>query len=137
MALVRNRATPEGRSLGKVLARMADVAEERSRAKWPDQQERCQSCAFRSDTLPNGCPDTVWDALKCVAEMRTFMCHQRFDSDGNAIDVCAGWFLAVSKDAPELPHEVKDYLQKHPYSDTIAEQEKAKSLEVTTPTQEA
>lgn len=89
--LVPNRPTPEGRLLGKELARLADKAEDEARKQFPDQPERCQSCAFRANTIPNGCPETVMDALKCVMEGVPFMCHQIRDDDGNCTEMCMGW----------------------------------------------
>lgn len=93
MTLIRNRPTPEGREVGEHLARWADAADKDQRVRFPNMMERCASCAFRAGTLPNGCDETVMDALKCVIEGHDFMCHQ---SKGNS-DPCMGWLLLVSR----------------------------------------
>lgn len=108
-----------------MLAAIADEAERLSKIRFPGMAERCKSCAFRAGTLPNGCPDTVWDALKCVVEMRDFSCHQHFDENGKPIDICVGWLLAVSNHAPQLPQAIKDYVADKPYSDALADTESA------------
>lgn len=96
----RNAPTPEGRSLGAHLARFADRAEEKLRDRMAARNvdkpvpERCQSCAFRDGTLPNGCPTTVMDAVKCLMEGDTFLCHASpVDEAGAHVGVCAGFLL--------------------------------------------
>ncbi len=59
-------------------------------------QERCKSCAYRPGTIPNGCEETIMDAIKCAVEMEPFYCHERFDKDGKPVDLCNGWMIAVS-----------------------------------------
>ena len=74
-----NVATPEGRELGRHMARFAD----QELAGKPDN--RCDTCAFRAgDHLANGSPATQMDALKCVIEGIPFMCHEHDRA-------CAGW----------------------------------------------
>jgi hypothetical protein len=94
MTAVPNRPTPAGRLIGRELARLADKAEAEDLKRFPNQRPRCQSCAFRLGTIPNGCEETVMDALKCVAERVPFMCHQVKDADGNCTELCAGWVAA-------------------------------------------
>lgn len=53
----------------------------------------CDSCAFRLGTLPNRCPQTVLDALECVATGAPFLCHQ----SGKP---CEGWKAARSQSNP-------------------------------------
>ena len=96
MALVRNKPTPEGQALGVELARLTENAKTAVKAVFPDHAEPCQSCAFRAGTLPNGCPETVMDALKCVVTGEPFYCHQGFDVDGKPTKLCAGWVIAMS-----------------------------------------
>lgn len=84
-----SRVSPEGRAMGAQLSRLAD----RSCAALAQQgevDERCKSCAFRVDTVPNGCLQTQMDALKAVVENVPFLCHQN-DRTGS---VCHGWFAA-------------------------------------------
>lgn len=89
--------TPEGIALGKELARLCDVAEVEERKKFPNHAERCQTCAFRAGTLPNGDPITLMDATKCIIEMVPFMCHQYFNKDGSPRDMCAGYALLLGR----------------------------------------
>src|SRR4051812_24548724 len=99
---VPNRLTPEGRKLGAALAQLADKADQELRAKSPEIGERCASCAFREGTVPNGCAETVMDALKCVMEGIPFLCHQVKDGK---VALCAGWYVsqAMLIDKPKLP----------------------------------
>ena len=78
------RVTPEGRVLGENMARLYDVAERRL-GDMADPDERCKTCAFRSGTVPNGCPQTQLDISKCVAENIPFYCHQHRGQ------LCHGW----------------------------------------------
>jgi hypothetical protein len=87
MSMVPNRPTPEGRLLGKELARLADKAEAESVRRFPGTRVRCGTCAFRSGTAPNGCLPTVMDAFKCVMEHVPFMCHESLNNS----DLCMGW----------------------------------------------
>lgn len=95
--LVPNRPTPEGRELGKHLARLCDMADARQRKQFPKMRERCVTCAFRGGTIPNGCPETVMDAIKCVIEGRDFMCHHSpKNGRGGYTEQCMGWFVMVA-----------------------------------------
>lgn len=85
----KNRVTPEGKALGEQLARITDPAI-RALAVEGEPDERCRSCAFRLGTVPNGCPQTQMDAIKCVVEDIPFLCHQH-DRKGWP---CHGWFAA-------------------------------------------
>ena len=86
--LIPNRPTEEGRLLGKELARLTDKAELEAVAKFPNTTVRCRTCAFRLGTVPNGCPGTVMDALKCVMEGTQFNCHEDTSLP------CMGWIAA-------------------------------------------
>ena len=93
--LIRNRPSPEGRALGKELARLADA--EPSVFSYL----RCGTCAFRAGTVPNGCTATLLDAIKCAIEGVPFYCHE--DKAGER--PCAGWIMlrgdgSVSGQAP-------------------------------------
>src|ERR1700676_4700052 len=85
---VPNRTTPEGRALGREMARLCDA----EFAGKPDL--RCGTCAFRAgDHLANGSTETLMDALKCTMEGTPFWCHEH---DG----ACAGWAATISKKDP-------------------------------------
>jgi hypothetical protein len=97
----RSRITIEGQLLGSKLLNLAEskipqlIAEDE-----PD--ERCTTCAFRKDTVPNGCIQTVMDALKAVSEGKPFMCHSKHDF------ICHGYYaarLAVGNKIVKTPWE--------------------------------
>lgn len=93
--LVPNRATEQGHRLGAHMARMCDVA-----AKEAGRDGRCATCAFRAgDHMPNGSPETIMDALKCVLERTPFVCHD----PGRKGTPCSGWLLLRS-DADDRLH---------------------------------
>jgi hypothetical protein len=74
-----NRATEEGRALGRELARLCDGELDGKR------DDRCSTCAFRAgDHIANGSPETLMSALKCVMEGEPFWCHEHDRA-------CAGW----------------------------------------------
>lgn len=88
--MIRNRPTPEGQELGSHLARL-----------FGDVPGRCQSCAFRAGTIPNGCPTTVMDALKCLLEKVPFTCHEDKSDDPR---LCAGYAAMLDENPPvEVP----------------------------------
>jgi hypothetical protein len=91
-----NRPTPLGIELGKQLARFADAAEAEQKKSFPNLKERCKTCAFRLGTIPNGCSETLMDALKCVMEFHDFMCHETMHN-GEPQGVCQGWLLMCSQ----------------------------------------
>jgi hypothetical protein len=93
-AAVPNLPTPEGRALGVELARLADAQEPVHRERFPNMRPRCHDCAFRAGTLPNGCVETLMDAVKALAEAKPFYCHHGF-SDGEPTRLCAGYALLV------------------------------------------
>lgn len=99
MTVIRNRPTPDGRELGKTLAKWSDEAEPKARLRLPELPPRCQSCAFREGRhLANGSPYTQMDVLKCVVEGIEFHCHQP-DREGH---ICSGWaMLMLAKDDGE------------------------------------
>lgn len=83
-----NLPTPEGAELGRHLARFADQEE----AKFADPPKRCHDCAFRAGTIPNGCEQTLMDAVKCTFEGEPFYCHNGM-RDGEPTRLCAGYLL--------------------------------------------
>jgi hypothetical protein len=91
----RNVPTPQGRQVGEQLARLCDKAEASMLAELGTAPYRCASCAFRRGTFPNGCPETVLDALKCVMEGVPFYCHHsEKDLTGKHIGQCAGYVVS-------------------------------------------
>jgi hypothetical protein len=83
------RISPQGVAMGLQMARLADNACAKLELEG-EKDERCQSCAFRAGTVPNGCVQTQMDVLKAVVEGVPFLCHQH-DRKGNP---CHGWFSA-------------------------------------------
>lgn len=96
MTKQHNRVTPEGRICGEQLSRMTDIEVGKliAEGEWT-KDERCASCAFRHGTVPNGCPQTQLDALKCVMEHETFNCHVARDGMPAGAHICMGWFAAM------------------------------------------
>ncbi len=87
MAGDHTRCTPEGREIGANLVRLTEPVI-LSVQKEGEEDDRCPTCAFRLGTVPNGCPQTMLDAVKAVIEGVPFMCHHK---KGN---VCHGWYAA-------------------------------------------
>lgn len=110
--LVPNRPTDLGRSLGSQVARLCDNAEQIIRERFPNMRPRCGTCAFRAGTIPNGCEETLADAIKCVAEKdRLFLCHE--SPKGEEKQPCAGYMTLIqtTADMPsvEVPWEYADW----------------------------
>ena len=81
---IPNEATPEGRELGRELARLADVEYART-----GRDSRCETCAFRhGEHLANGSVASLMSAVKCVLERTPFYCHETDRP-------CGGWVAAV------------------------------------------
>ncbi len=89
-----SRITPEGKILGEQMARLTAPALELM-ASQGIADDRCQSCAFRAGTVPNGCPQTQMDVVKAIMEGVPFKCHQSpKDAQGQCSDLCHGWIAA-------------------------------------------
>lgn len=100
---VPNEPTPEGRRLGAALARLADEAEVEQRQQFPGMLPRCNDCAFRAGTHPNGCEETLSDAIKCAVEGRPFYCHKGTrDGEEAPKRLCSGWMVVCTG----RPHEI-------------------------------
>jgi hypothetical protein len=97
---VPNVSTPLGRALGAELARLCDLEEPAVRERFPGHARRCNDCAFRAGTDPNGCAETLMDAVKGLIEGVPFYCHKGFDESGRPTRLCAGWAICVGTDAP-------------------------------------
>ena len=77
--MIPNRPTPEGRELGRQMARWCDG----ELVGKPDN--RCNTCAFRAgEHIANESPETLMDALKAALEGAPFWCHEHDRA-------CAGW----------------------------------------------
>lgn len=91
-----NLPTPDGEALGRQLARWYDQAEPAQLAAFPGMLPRCNECAFKAGTLPNGCPETVMDALKCVLEDVPFYCHKGLKEGEAPTRLCTGFMVLMS-----------------------------------------
>lgn len=82
------RVTPLGKELGSHIARLVQPGIDQLIAEG-EPDDRCKTCAFRAGTVPNGCEQTLADALKCAMEgSRYFVCHQ----DPKHQKLCHGYF---------------------------------------------
>ncbi len=114
-----SRVSPEGQSMGNLIARLAWLGCKRLEALGLDgvkaprlRAEMCKSCACKPNSVPNGCFQTQMDFLKSVADGKGFLCHA--PSDGR---VCAGWVNARAEIvANPLPKEIIALLNKWEYS---------------------
>ena len=108
--LVPNTPTEEGRALGAQMARLCDNEEPKIKARFPKSRPRCNDCAFRAGTDPNGCEETLMDALKCVVESVPFYCHLGM-AEGDPKRLCAGFSILVRAELPDLagssPHRTE------------------------------
>ena len=94
--LVPNRPTSIGKKIGRHLARLTDRCEKSLRLSGRIVPHPCGTCAFRRGTIPNGCEETVNDAMKAVAERdRTFMCHERPNGEAPS-KVCGGYAIVTT-----------------------------------------
>jgi hypothetical protein len=89
---VRNVPTPEGRALGKEIARLTNSEAARLLIAGKEVPYRCKTCAFRGGTFPNGCPETIMDATKCAIEGVPFLCHETHRKG----ELCGGWSILRS-----------------------------------------
>lgn len=86
-----NLPSEAGRALGEQLARLTDIELAKDLPAHPAQLQRCDECAFRSGTTPNGCVETIMDAVKCMLEREPFYCHKVAAADGEPRRLCGGW----------------------------------------------
>ncbi|WP_155293297.1 hypothetical protein [Comamonas testosteroni] len=84
-----HRVSPEGRAIGAQLVGLVEPVIKHLEAHG-DSDERCKSCAFRAGTVPNGCLQTMMDAVKAMSEQKPFYCHVERYADGSN-KLCAGW----------------------------------------------
>lgn len=102
---VPNEPTEMGRELGRNLARLTDVAEAEMRKTFPNHAPRCDDCAFKAGTDPNGCEPTLMDAIKCAVENIPFFCHKGVADGGPVKAPCRGWMLWVGSKAQQALQE--------------------------------
>ena len=77
--IVPNVATPEGREMGRLLARFYE------RELKGKTDNRCDTCAVRvGDHVACGSPETQMSLMKCLMERTPFWCHEHDRP-------CAGW----------------------------------------------
>lgn len=82
--MIPNRPSPLGIEAGVELARLTETTHH------PALMDRCNSCAFRAGTIPNGCAETVNAAIECLQTGETFYCHQ-IPNGAEPSKPCAGW----------------------------------------------
>jgi hypothetical protein len=99
---VVNEPTPEGRAAGLVFAKFADIEEAKQRALFPDMLPRCDDCALRAGTTPNGCVSTLMDVLKCAVEGTPFFCHKGIKDGDEPKRLCTGAIVLMDEDARRL-----------------------------------
>lgn len=90
-----HRVSPEGKTAGALMARLADAECAVLASKHDEPDERCKTCAFRAGTVPNGCAQTQSDVAKAVIEHVPFMCHSHQDAGGRFNRICHGWFAVT------------------------------------------
>jgi len=103
--MIRNKPEPLGIALGEQLARFADESEHEFRGYLGFVPKRCNSCAYRKGTFPNGCLATVANALKCSMEGDEFYCHETgngLHGHGESV-ICAGWILLNNNKIVDVP----------------------------------
>jgi hypothetical protein len=118
-AMTHSRVTPQGRSMGKNAARLAELGRRRLEADGLTnlnmpmlRDEMCKSCACQPGSVPNGCLQTQMDLLKSAVEGKPFLCHAPLDGR-----MCAGWVRARSElVANPLPTQATALLEKWEYS---------------------
>ena len=102
---IQNLPTPEGQRVGAELGKLADAAEAEQREAFPDQVPRCNDCAYRTGTPPNGCLETVMDAIKCVVECKPFYCHKGLKDGDPPKRLCSGAMLLYDGPQGDLLRE--------------------------------
>lgn len=106
MTLIRNTRSEEGIACGKEMARFY----EQELSKRPRELDgRCDTCACRLGSLPNGSTTTQMDFLKCIMEGVDFVCHEK----GREGTLCHGYKLLK----PKLG--AKERVMDWPFSDEI------------------
>jgi hypothetical protein len=99
---VENLPTEEGRALGAELARLCDLEEANVREHFPRHHPRCDDCAFRAGTDPNGSAETLMDAVKALVEGVPFYCHKGM-RDGQPQHLCAGYAILAHSELAHAP----------------------------------
>lgn len=98
-----NLPTPEGQALGTELARLIAPRLAQVKELFPEVPPTCNECAFVAGTIPNGCAETLMDAVKCLAEREPFFCHKGVTDPNNPKRLCAGFVAAMSEIPKDQP----------------------------------
>lgn len=113
-----HRVSPEGRTLGALAARLAELGRRLVDVAIAGldvpmvRNEMCASCACRQGTVPNGCAQTQMDLLKSAVEGKPFLCHAPMDGR-----MCAGWVRVRAQIvAMPLPLEAQAIVARWEYS---------------------
>jgi hypothetical protein len=93
---VPNIPCEKGAELGREIARLTQVEEERQRQKFPNMLPMCDDCACRLGTPPNRTAATLMDLVKCTMERVPFYCHKGVRDEDEPKRLCAGYVLLVS-----------------------------------------
>ena len=93
---IENMPTLEGIALGRELARLIDVEEIEHRARFPRMLPRCDDCAGRAGTRPNGCEETLADLIKCSVECVPFYCHKGLKEGEAPRQLCSAFVILMS-----------------------------------------
>lgn len=78
-----------------------------------EEYNLCKTCAFRKDSVPNGCVQTQMDILKALKEKDSFYCHDTRRKH----EVCDGFFAALLllTRHPHIHNKIPE--ANYPYSD--------------------
>lgn len=100
-----NLPDAQGRQMGALLAKWADEGERELRQHFPKHAPRCNDCALRQGTDPNGSVETLGDVMACLLRDVPFHCHKGVPDEGQPHALCAGWMMARS--APKFVRFMK------------------------------
>ena len=117
--MTHSRVSPQGRAMGKNVARLAELGRKRLEALGLDgvqaprlRGEMCKTCACQPESVPNGCLQTQMDFLKSAVEGTPFLCHSPMDGR-----FCTGWVRARAELlANPLPPQVLELVANWEYS---------------------
>lgn len=99
---VPNAPSPEGRELGRQVARLVAIEDEKQRARVPNMPPACNECAGTLGTLPNQCAETLMDLIKCAVEGVPFYCHKGIAEGEAPKALCRAWAAMQGGDIAAL-----------------------------------